>query len=173
MTRSEAVVAVRDVQLDVITMRFGGAALLEAEQDRKSAFFRRFFTVAPSTFVRQSLRKQCEKTLKVVLAEIEKLPAASTLKPFVDKLRGRAEAAVAALDARNQAKADRHLSSNDVDEWKEGINRLRLTTYAELLKIAAEKSYSKSWADTFFREGTSAQTATEPVVPTPADLTPA
>jgi hypothetical protein len=37
-----------------------------------------------------------------------------------------------------------------VDEWKEGVNALRLTTYAELLKVAAEKGYSRAWADSFF-----------------------
>jgi len=41
--------------------------------------------------------------------------------------------------------------ANEVDEWKEGINDLRTNTYAELLKIATEKKYPKSWVESFFR----------------------
>lgn len=33
---------------------------------------------------------------------------------------------------------------------KRASNALLLSTYAELLKIAAEKGYPRSWADTFF-----------------------
>lgn len=46
----------------------------------------------------------------------------------------------------------RGLVRAEVDEWKEGVNRLRLGTYAELLKVAAEKGYGRAWADTFFRK---------------------
>jgi hypothetical protein len=31
------------------------------------------------------------------------------------------------------------------------VNKLRLTTYAALLQIAAQKGYDRSWAETFFR----------------------
>jgi hypothetical protein len=40
--------------------------------------------------------------------------------------------------------------SVEVEEWKDGVHRLRLSTYAELLKVAAEKKYPRSFADAFF-----------------------
>ena len=64
---------------------------------------------------------------------------------------------------RNKAKGERTTSSNDVEEWKDGVNALRLTTYAELLKIAAEKGYSRAWADSFFPADASA--LEEPAAP--------
>ncbi len=151
VTRAEALVALRNAKLDGHTTKFGASVLAEAGGDRKSPFFRRFFAVAPSTFVRQPLRKQCELTLHVVVAEIGKLDKNHLLKPFAASLEDFAKQALSALDARTKAKADRGIASNDIDEWKEGVNTLRLSTYAELLKIAAEKGYGKSWVEAFFR----------------------
>lgn len=148
--RAEAVVAVRNAQLDGKTQQFGASVLGEAGGDRKSPFFRRFFSIAPSSFVRQPLRKQCETTLNVVVVELDKLDKKHALRNFLSPLASLAKGALAALDARNKAKGERTMSSNDVDEWKEGVNALRLTTYAELLKLAAEKGYPRAWADSFF-----------------------
>jgi hypothetical protein len=164
--RSEAVVAVRNGQLDRYTLRFGASVLGEAGGDRKGTFFRRFFSVAPSQFVRQSLRKQCERTLHVMLVELEKLEPKHPLRVHAAPLEGFAKAALAALDARSKVKAERGIAANDVDEWKEGVNALRLTTYAELLKIAAEKGYGRAWADAFFPSD--AGGATEAPEPPPA-----
>jgi len=152
--RTEAVVSVRNGQLDVITTRFGAGVLSEAGADRASPFFRRFFPIAPSVLVRQPLRKQCEYTQNVVVEELSKLEGkAQGLKAFARPLETTAKAALAALDARSKAKAERAITHNDVDEWKEGINTLRLSTYAELLKIAIAEGYPRSWADNFFRLG--------------------
>ena len=149
--RAEAVVAVRNARLDDKTTRFGAVALGEAGGDRKNTFFRRFFKVAPSLFVRRPLRKQCEETLNVMVVEAEKLDAQHVLRVMGASLKALAKAAIDALDARNKAKGDRTMLGNDVDEWKEGVNTLRLSTYAELLKIAAEKGYGRAWADSFFQ----------------------
>lgn len=159
--RAEAMVAVRNAQLDGKTQQFGASVLGEAGGDRKSPSFRRFFSVAPSQFIRQPLRKQCETTLNVVVAELEKLEKKHALRSYLSPLSSLAKGAVAALDARNKAKGDRTMSSNDVDEWKEGVNALRLTTYAELLKIAAENGYPRSWADSFFPSDSGGDVAAE------------
>lgn len=154
VARAEAVVAVANARLDQRTTRFGVNVLAETGGDRKSLFFRRFFSKAPSQLVRQALRKQCEHTLTVMAVELEKLDAQHALKAFQAPLVSLAKAALAALDARAKAKGQRAADSNDIDEWKEGCNTLRLSTYAELLKIAAEKGYSRAWADSFFPKET-------------------
>ena len=165
VTRAEAVVAVRNAQLDGLTLRF--AANVKAN-DASGSLLARFFSTAPSRFVRRGLRDQCDKTLNVLVTAIDKLDAKHALHTFSKPLGAAAKAALASLDLRNQAKGHRQSASNDVDEWKEGVNQLRLTTYAELLKIAAEKGYPKAWADTFFYSS-SASAAVEDAAPAPSD----
>lgn len=150
VVRAEAVVQVRDGQLDRTTQRFGGQLLVEANNDRKSGLFRRYFPSAPSEYVRQPLRAQCEHTLEVMAKELAKLEKTSPLKPYGPTLEKQAKAALSALAARTQAKAERSSNASDVEEWKEDVNRLRLSTYAALLQLASEKSYGKAWAETFF-----------------------
>lgn len=142
--------AVRNAQLDAKTIRFGASVLAEVGGDRKAPFFRRFFASAPSIFVRQALRKQCETTLNVLVVEVDKLDKKHVLRSFLGPLSSLSKATLAALDARNKANGDRTMGANDITEWKEGVNALLLSTYAELLKIAAEKGYPRGWADTFF-----------------------
>ncbi len=151
VTRAEAVAVSRNARLDGTTTRFGGQVLAEAGQDRSSALFRRFFPEAPSAFVRRPLREQVERTLGVMLAELEKLDAKGPLAAFGAPLKDAAEQAIAALDARARAKAERAVVVAEVDDWKASVNTLRLTTYGELLRIAAEKGYGRDWADLFFR----------------------
>ncbi len=150
VVRAEAIVAVRNVQLDRHTVRFGASVLGETGGDRRSPFFRRFFPVAPSQYVRQPLRKQCEQTLNVMVVELEKLDKKHTLRSFVSPLTSLAKSALSALDARTKVKSERTMGASDIEEWKEGCNAMRLSVYAELLKIAAEKGYGRAWADSFF-----------------------
>jgi hypothetical protein len=65
-----------------------------------------------------------------------------------------------------------HTSANDVLEWKEGINALRLTTYAELLKISVEKGLPKSWVESFFRPADDSTDDAADVEPPAAPPTP-
>jgi hypothetical protein len=81
---------------------------------------------------------------------MRKLQLSASLLAFLDELEY-IEAALSADDeTKDLAERTTSTSSNDVEEWKEGVNALRLTTYAELLKIAAEKGYGRAWADSFF-----------------------
>ena len=148
--RANALVAVRNARLDMKTTRFGASVLAEVGGDRKALFFRRFFTTSPSVFIRQGLRKQSETTLNIIVTELGKLEKKHPLRGYLEPLTDLAKSAIAALDARTKVLGDRTIGANDVTEWKEGVNALRLSTYAELLKIAAEKGYPRSWADSFF-----------------------
>lgn len=150
VVRSQAIVQVSNTQIDRTTLRFGTQLLGESNNDRKSGLFRRYFPSSPSEFVRQPLRAQCEHTVSVISPELGKLDKASPLKAYGPLLDKQAKAALSALAARTQAKAARGITASDTEEWKEDVNRLRLGTYAALLKIAAEKGYGKAWADTFF-----------------------
>ncbi|MDC0746149.1 hypothetical protein [Polyangium mundeleinium] len=148
VTRAEAVVAVRNERLDSLTKRFGAAVRAFAPE-----LLGKFFGgAAPGQFVRKGLRAQCEKTRDVLLPEAKKLGPHHELTPFAAPLDPVSNAALAALDVRTKAKGNRQIVSNETDEWKEGINALRTTTYAELLKIATTKKFPKSWVESFFRK---------------------
>lgn len=170
ITRADALVAVLDGSLDRTTIRFGGQALVEANQDRKSPAFRRYFPTSPSEFVRSALRKQCERTRDVIVPELEKLPDGSPLRAFAAPLLTAAKSTIAALAARAKAQGEAATVSSDVIEWKEGVNRLRTTTHAELIKLAAAQSLGRAWPDVFFR---SAETARSEGDGEPAPVDPA
>lgn len=174
ITRAHALVAVLDGNLDRITVRFGGQALVEANQDRKSPAFRRFFPTAPSEFVRSALRKQCERTRDVIVPELEKLPADAPLRTFAAPLLSAAKSAIAALATRAKAQGEAATVSSDVIEWKEGINRLRITTHAELIKLAAAQNLGRTWPNVFFRTAEIARSEDDgeepPVDPAPTPV---
>ncbi|MBK9263667.1 MAG: hypothetical protein IPM54_28175 [Polyangiaceae bacterium] len=146
VVRTEAVVAVRNQQIDRLTMKFGTLVRAVAP-----AFMDRVFKVAPHAFVRANLRKQCEATKNVIVAEVAKLEAEHPLKSFGALLDTLATATITALDDRGARKGASQIVANDVLEWKEGINNLRTTTYADLLKIATAKGYPRTWVESFFR----------------------
>ncbi|MDO9017010.1 MAG: hypothetical protein Q8S73_45820 [Deltaproteobacteria bacterium] len=155
--RADALVAVLDASLDRVTVRFGGQALVEANQERKSAAFRRFFPVAPSEFVRGPLRKQCERTRDVIVRELDKLPGDSPLRAFSEPLLTSAKAALAALVARVKTQGEAATVATEILEWKEGVNRLRTTTHAELIKIATAQGLGRAWPEVFFRSADTAR----------------
>jgi hypothetical protein len=162
--RADAVVAVRNEQLDAATMAFAQTA-----RGLAPALLDKVFTMAPGRFVRTALRKQAERTINVIAVEIGKLDPQSPVAAFGPKLEGLAKGAIAALDGRAQAKGAGATAGNDVEEWKEGINSLRLLTWTELIKIADAKGYPRSWADAFFRrtEDDARKTAEDPTTPAP------
>jgi hypothetical protein len=172
VVRTDAVLAIRDAMLDATTTRFGGAVLVEAGQDRKSPFFRKYFPKAPSAVIGQALRKQCDHTLNTMVPELAKLEATSPLNRFRSELEQEAKSALTALDARNQARAFRATEATEVEEWKDGVNRLRLSTYGALLDIAARKGFHRVWADDFFRSGRArpGDEDPEPTVPSVAGV---
>jgi hypothetical protein len=151
VTRAEAVVAVRDSILDDTTIRAAGWLLAECGQNRKHPLFLRVFTLAPSELVRLSLRKQAEHIRDTLLPEVARLPETSPVRGQSVALSDASQGALAALDARAAAKGARGVANGEVDEWKEGVNRLRLGTYADLLKLASQHGQGKGWADAFFR----------------------
>lgn len=151
IVQADAVVSVSNQALDEATTRFGHSVLAEAGGDRKSTFFRRFFPVVPSEFIRENLRRQCERTRDGILVELEKLPETSALKAYMAPLRDGVVRALDALDARAKVHTERARVAYDVEEWKDGVNRLRLSTYGALLALGAERNLGKGFADSFFR----------------------
>jgi hypothetical protein len=168
ITRSTAVVAVVNAMLDELTRQFGGEALVEAKQDRKSPLFRRFFTVTPSEFIRWGFRDQLDATRNTILVELRKLAEGNRLRSYIEPMTNLVTQGAGALERRNTVWAERSGVSLATEDFKRGVNALRTTTYAELLKIAAANGYSRSWADSFFRKpsSTTEEAAEDPAAPT-------
>lgn len=144
--RAQAVVGVTSKRLDDTTGR-----LAAMTRGVAPALLGRLFSMAPSAFLRRPLRDRCDQTRTVILVELVKLDDAHPLKPFAVQLAALVDTVLGAVDGRAKAKGERKIRSNDIKAWKESINDLRTTTYAELLKIAVAKGYPRDWVDSFFR----------------------
>jgi len=127
VVRTSAIVGVRNERIDVTTIQFAAVA-----RSTSPDVLDRCFTMAPGKLVRANLRKQCETTKIVIVPEIGKLAADHPCKAFGARLDACATSAVTALDDRAQAMGSCQSAANDVLEWREGVNALRTTTYAEL-----------------------------------------
>ncbi len=163
VTRAEALVSVRNERLDFITRGLGR----HVRAFSGDLMGKLFGNTTPGEFVRKGLRAQCEKTRDVILPELQRLEEGHPLAPLATKLDTAVNDALSALDTRAKAKGNRQLTANEVEEWKEGINALRMTTYAELLKIATDKRYPKSWVESFYRPAPSARVEPEELSSTP------
>lgn len=157
--RADAVVTVCDQTLDEWTTQAGVIVFAAAGGDRSSPFFRRFFLVAPSSFVRFGLRKQCQQTLDALVPEMKKLDPSHPLAALAPSLEQASKAGLDALDKRGKAMSARGMVANDVREWKDGINRMRTRLHLELQRRAVEKGRGKDWADAFFRRGPSSESS--------------
>ncbi len=167
VVRAEARVAVGNQHIDRSTMKLAALARAVAPD-----FMDKVFKVAPNAFVRANLRKQCEATKNVIVAEVVKLSTDSPLKSFGATLENLATVALGALDARGVQKGALQVVANDVVEWKEGINNLRASTYADLLKMATSHGYPKSWVESFFRAANDDDGGAETEDAAPAPVTP-
>jgi len=123
-----------------------------AGRDRNSLFYKRFLPVIPSLFVSWPIRRQAQHIVEVIIPELLKLPETHALRPFTEPLRTKAEAALAALEARDTARPALSVVNNEIDDWKDSINRLRAGIYAKLLKYAAENGLNRKWGGRFFRQ---------------------
>jgi hypothetical protein len=169
ITRSNAVVAVVNAMLDEVTKLFGGEALVEAKQDRKSPLFRRFFPVAPSELIRWGFRDQVDATKNMIIVELRKLAEGNRLRAYIEPMTSLVTSATNAIERRSVVWGERSGVGLTTEDYKRGVNALRTTTYAELLKIAAANGWSKAWADSFFRKpserGEGVTEEPEPVAP--------
>ncbi len=150
VVRAEALVAAGNGRVDGLTVRFGTMLLAESTDGSEKPLYARFFPEGPGLFIRRSLRQQCERILEAFAAEVPSLPKDGPLRAVAEELWSAAEEALAALDVRTTAKAARAVMGSAVDDWKEGVNRLRLSTYGELVRTARERGLDRDWADGFF-----------------------
>ena len=169
LIKAEAEVGLRDVLLDGVTMPFGGQLFVMANRDTESVFFKTFLPTAAYRFVRRDLRTQSEHTRDVIVPGLAKLDAQHPLRTQYEvALAEAAQAALVSLDQRAKMRAARTLVKIEVDEWKEGVNRLRTTTYAELLRRSAEHNRTRSWARSFFPAAHHASSPEEQETESPA-----
>ena len=101
------------------------------------------------------------------MPEILKLSENSLLRRFADPLAAQAKAALQALTSRTKARGENATVVSDVTDWKESVNRLRTTTYAELLKRSAERNLGREWPETFFRRDESSAAVDDEPAPAP------
>ena len=143
--------SVADADLDTGIRRVFSSTLHLTGQDRKRTEFTSLFGSSIAAIVRHALRKQLEVT-KDLLRRL------STLSVFPDSFKNDATAILsplvaagdAAVEEQKQAEVARIATRLDVTAWKEEVNALRLSVYAQLLSIASKTGRKRSWAEAFF-----------------------
>lgn len=137
-------------ELDFVTQKFAAQLLVEAGNNRKNPLFLRFFPTAPSTLTHGPYRQQCETTRDRLIPEIAKLAPVSPLKPYEAQLSQLVQTMLEALDNRTTQKTLQSLRALEIEQWKEGVNRVRTAVYGELLKIAMDQGEDRAWVESFF-----------------------
>ncbi|MCP4603798.1 MAG: hypothetical protein GY847_25320 [Proteobacteria bacterium] len=148
--RATAVLRVKDHVLDLAVREFAGVLLVQVNQNRDSTLYRRFFAIPPSKVIQQSVARQIETVESFFVPAIENLEEGHALKPYKDMMTQAASEADRASAMKVSAKASRKSMSLDMEEWKGKVNTLRMTTLGELLKIAGEQEYPRTWANRFY-----------------------
>ena len=148
--QASAVAAVADGELDSLLRLSHSNALDEVTQDRKAPFFVLLFPEHIGHLVRHALEKQ----VAVVEGIVGKLASSLVPETFRTRWKDRLTAAIdvgrAALGKRREAAFTRTEARLTVREWKDEANALRLSVWAELLKIAAAERTGKGWPEQFF-----------------------
>lgn len=133
-------------RLDAACVAFGRRLLGASNQDRQSPRFKRFFSKAPSVFVRQALDKQIASVFGWLATNDE---------PTLEEFRGELTTwASSCRDAQDQTAAlGPKRGENEARRAKlaEDLTRERDALHRELSELAAERGLARDWADLFFR----------------------
>lgn len=167
----EAAIARHNVRLSRAIKTFAAAALASVGGNRKNSTFQNYFGgVSPSIFVAVSRTEQAEKTLTLLVPQLQALPEDHHLRTYIESLRTHASGLKDALQAKEAAEQAATLHSISIKTWKENINRLRREAHAKLTLLASEHDFDKAWVESFFKPIDRKSASTEPqTVPAPQD----
>lgn len=142
--------SVADAGLDEALREVHSNTLHLTRQDRSAKHYRSLFPNALAAHIRHALARQVEVTretraqLQLSLYEQEfRAEQEALLDPAL-------EAGEGALEERKSAEFARVEGRMAVDAWKEEVNAVRLSVYAQLLTLAAKARRKRSWANSFF-----------------------
>lgn len=150
LIQARARASVADENLDDGLREVHSNTLHLVRQDRSRKEYQTLFPGALTALIRHALVKQIgaanEVIQKLGLSLFE--PAfreaqVALIKPMIEK-------GEAVLDERKDAELGRVEGRLEIDAWKEEVNAVRMSVYAQLLTLAAKNKHKRSWAESFF-----------------------
>lgn len=118
--------------------------------DRNSMIYKKFFKLSPSIIYSLPVADEI-KEIERIVAELN-LEENEKLKPFINSLKEAGETLKKRWEEIEKININYSAINNTMIEWKNEVNRMRMGLYGELLGIASRNGYSKSWAETFFKQ---------------------
>jgi hypothetical protein len=158
-TRARSSVA--DANLDDALREVHANTLHLVRQDRTRKEYTTLFPGALTGLIRHALAKQIiagrEFITRLGLSVFETVfrdTQVGLLEPKIAK-------GEAVLEERKNAEFDRVEGRIDIETWKEEVNAVRMSVYAELLKLAAKTKRKRSWVESFFPSTSARSTRAE------------
>ncbi|AKT40373.1 hypothetical protein [Chondromyces crocatus] len=142
--------SVADASLDTGIRQLFNGVLHLVGQNRKRAEFTTLFNEHIGAVVRHALRKQIDVADGLVGKLAVKIYPDDFRTRFVELLRPLVAHGRSVIEAQRQAEVGRVDGRIDVKAWKEEVNAIRLSVYAQLLTIASQTGRKRSWAEVFF-----------------------
>jgi hypothetical protein len=145
---ANALVALRDVQLDELVGRL--AQKLRGEHGRDDApAFRRYFPEPPNEVIRLGLESELSRIRGFFTVAAEHAPSAevAAILKGLQELEARGRQALA---QREQAATERARASLRVQSWKDEANAVRRSLANQLEAYAIERGLSADYAERFF-----------------------
>lgn len=132
---------------------------LWVKQDRSRKEYTTLFPKALRALIRHALAKQVvvahETVQKLGLSLFEpafKAVQVALLEPVIAK-------GEAVLEERKHAELDRVEGRIEIETWKQDVNAVRTSVYAELITLATKLGHKRAWADAFFPAATTRSTS--------------
>jgi len=165
--RANALVGLRNVELDAVTTHLHNAVLSEAGLDRKAPLFTRLFPRSLSQVVNMALEAQLavSRNLLHQLAHTE--TPAPIRKAHEKPLKDSIAAGEAAIKNREAARAATQAMATQVAALREEANNVLLTTEGHLKTIAGKRSLGTRYVNAFFPAPTPSTKRRAELMPAP------
>lgn len=166
--RANALVGLRNVELDAVTTLLHNAVLSEAGLDRKAPLFTRLFPRPLSQVVNMALEAQLgvSRTLLHKLAQTE--TPAPLRKAHEKPLKDSIAAGEAAIQNREAARAATQAMTTQIAALRDEANNVLLTTEGHLKALAGKRNLGTSYVNAFFPAPTPTSKRRAEPAPTPA-----
>ncbi|MFO7563054.1 MAG: hypothetical protein R6X02_10465 [Enhygromyxa sp.] len=142
--------SVADTNLDEALREVQANTLHLVRQDRSRKEYKTLFPAALTGLIRHALARQVVVAHEFVERLGLSLFDAEFRKAQVTLLDPQIARGEAVLVERKEAELGRVEARIEIETWKEEVNAVRMSVYAQLLTIAAKHKRKRAWAETFF-----------------------
>lgn len=153
-------VTAADFDADMAIKNFSLNLLSSINGNRDSEIYKKYFKISPSLMARLPIIDEI-KEMERISNELSK-ESNDKLKAHAQNLDKTSAALKQSIEEQKKVEINVSSLNNDMMQWKNDVNRLRLGLYGELLTIASNNNFPKWWAEGFFKPAPSSAHKSEP-----------